>query len=174
MALILTAISCQPASLADLPSHAPVRLGQDDPCSRGGDPLAVPPAPPIDDSSIAPPAAYARLMRVTAYCACKHCCGPKAAGITASGLKVTANRGRFVSADHGVHMGTMLVIPGYSGGRPVPVLDRGGAIRGNRLDIFIPSHKAARRWGVKWLEVTFLPRPAAEPRGLELVRAGRD
>jgi len=35
----------------------------------------------------------------------------------------------------------------------VKVLDRGGAIRGSRLDVFFHSHQEALKWGVKYLDV---------------------
>ena len=36
----------------------------------------------------------------------------------------------------------------------VPVLDRGGAIKGQRLDLLFPTHEAAIQWGVRMLPVT--------------------
>src|SRR5262249_12992372 len=94
-------------------------------------------------------------MQVTAYCACKKCCGPNARGITASGKPVNFNDGAFVAADLSrLPLGTRVSIPGYHGGKTVPVIDTGGAIRGNRLDVFFPSHEAAMKWGVKLLPVT--------------------
>lgn len=95
-------------------------------------------------------------MVVTAYCPCTVCCGPQAQGVTASGRPVSANGGRFVAADRDIPFGTMLVIPGYHDGRPVEVLDRGGAIEGNRLDVYFPTHDEARRWGVRKLTVARL------------------
>jgi 3D (Asp-Asp-Asp) domain-containing protein len=97
------------------------------------------------------------LMEVTAYCACKRCCGPRAQGLTASGRRINYNGGRFVAADTRVlKFNTQLLIPGYAGGRPVEVIDRGGAIKGNKLDVFFDSHEAARKWGRQWLVVTVL------------------
>ena len=91
-------------------------------------------------------------MRVTAYCACKKCCGKYADGITACGHKI--RRGdAFVAADRKYPFGTEMIVPGYNNGRPIKVLDRGGAIRGNRLDVFFHSHKKARQWGVKYIDV---------------------
>ena len=96
-------------------------------------------------------------MEVTAYCACKKCCGPNAQGLTASGKPVTHNRGRFVAADTRLlGFGTALSVPGYHGGRAVKVLDRGGAIKGNKLDVYFPSHERALRWGRQHLDVTVL------------------
>ena len=46
---------------------------------------------------------------------------------------------------------SMLDIPGYG---KVPVLDRGGAIKGNRLDVYFPTHKQALQWGVHHVQVT--------------------
>ncbi len=50
--------------------------------------------------------------------------------------------------------GTKLSIPGYNQGAPVPVLDRGGRIKGHRLDVFFLSHSQARKWGARRLNVT--------------------
>lgn len=96
-------------------------------------------------------------MLVTGYCPCSICCGPAAAGITASGRPVTANAGRFVAANPSIPFGTMLIVPGYNGGRPVEVLDRGGAIRGDHLDVFFVTHEEALRWGRQWLRVDKAP-----------------
>src|SRR4051812_39794704 len=71
-------------------------------------------------------------MEVTAYCPCTKCCGENAEGITASGHTVSYNGGRFVAADTDVlPFKTKLIIPGYHGA-PVEVIDRGGAIKGNK------------------------------------------
>lgn len=94
-------------------------------------------------------------MQVTAYCPCPKCCGPDAAGITASGKLVTYNAGRFVAADASLPFGTKLIIPGYES-TPVEVLDRGGAIRGNRIDVFFATHQQALTWGRRNLQVTIL------------------
>lgn len=96
------------------------------------------------------------LMNTSGYCPCSRCCGPNAHGITASGRPVSANSGRFAAADRAIPFGAMLSIPGYHGGRAVPVLDRGGAIKGNRLDLFFPSHRAALRWGRRQVAVTII------------------
>jgi 3D (Asp-Asp-Asp) domain-containing protein len=96
-------------------------------------------------------------MEVTAYCPCARCCGPSAAGITASGKRVDYNRGRFVAADTRVlPFGSRLQIPGYHAGETVEVIDRGGAIKGNKLDVFFPSHDEALQWGRRRIPVTVL------------------
>lgn len=97
-------------------------------------------------------------MEVTAYCACPICCGPNARGITASGKPVSYNHGRFVAADTRLlPFGTRLSIPGYHGGTAVEVIDRGGAIKGNKLDVYFPTHEQARQWGRRKIVVTVLP-----------------
>lgn len=91
-------------------------------------------------------------MRVTAYCPCEKCCGKHSDGITASGHKIKPGD-VFVAADRRYEMGTQMIIPGYNNGKVVKVLDRGGAIKGNRLDVFFATHQEALNWGVKYLEV---------------------
>lgn len=91
-------------------------------------------------------------MRVTGYCPCPKCCGESSDGITANGHKI--QRGdTFVAADRRYAFGTEMVIPGYSNSQPVKVLDRGGAIRGDKLDAFFHTHREALQWGVQYLDV---------------------
>jgi 3D (Asp-Asp-Asp) domain-containing protein len=91
-------------------------------------------------------------MRVTAYCPCAKCCGEYSDGVTACGHRIGPGD-VFVAADKRYAFGTEMIIDGYGGGEPVKVLDRGGAIQGNRLDVFFNTHKAALKWGVRQIEV---------------------
>ena len=96
-------------------------------------------------------------MEVTAYCPCTKCCGENAQGITASGRDVSYNNSRFVAADTSVlPFHTKLVIPGYHDGATVEVIDRGGAIKGNKLDLYFPTHEEALQWGRKFVDVTIV------------------
>jgi len=89
-----------------------------------------------------------RTMKVTAFCPCEKCCGKFADGITASGHKIVQGD-KFVAAPPEIPFGTMIEIPNYG---LVPVLDRGGVIKGDRLDVFFDTHEEALEWGVKYLE----------------------
>lgn len=91
-------------------------------------------------------------MRVTAYCPCPKCCGNYSDGVTASGHKI-AQGDLFVAADKMYPFGTEMLIPGYKKGEAVKVLDRGGVIRGNRLDVFFNTHQEALEWGVRYMDV---------------------
>jgi len=96
-------------------------------------------------------------MRVTAYCPCQKCCGKYSDGVTAHGHKIRPGDA-FVAADKEYPFGTEMIIAGYKNGQPVKVLDRGGTIRGNRLDVFFYSHEEALKWGVRDLGVKVHPR----------------
>ncbi|MHC4157938.1 MAG: 3D domain-containing protein [Planctomycetota bacterium] len=91
-------------------------------------------------------------MYITAYCPCKKCCDEYSNGKTACGHKIRPGD-TFVAADKNYPFGTEMIIADYNNGEPVKVLDRGGAIRGNRLDVFFNSHKEALKWGVRYLDV---------------------
>lgn len=100
-------------------------------------------------------------LEATGYCKCGQCCGwkrnlflqpvyaygpmkgeTKKVGVTASGTK--AKRGT-IAADTGVFpFGTRMRIPGYGDG---VVEDRGGAIQGNKIDLFFKTHQQALEWG---------------------------
>jgi 3D (Asp-Asp-Asp) domain-containing protein len=113
--------------------------------------VAPAPAEPTPDE---PSSGRVVMMEVTAYCPCTRCCGPDAQGITASGKHVDYNDGRFVAADTRVlPFGTRVTIPGYGDAQPVEVIDRGGAIKGNKLDVFFASHEEALQWGRQKLPV---------------------
>lgn len=96
------------------------------------------------------------MMDVTAYCPCTRCCGKYARGITASGKRVSYNGGKFVAAPRELAFGTKLLVPGYARDAVVEVADRGGAIKGDKLDVFFPTHEAARKWGRQKLPVWIL------------------
>ena len=88
-----------------------------------------------------------KIYKITAYCSCSKCCGGHATGYTASGTKATA--GRTVAAPSNFAFGTKLII----NGKEYVVEDRGGAIKGNRIDMYVNSHAQALAWGVKYLPV---------------------
>ncbi len=110
-------------------------------------------------------------VEATGYCKCQECCGwkrnllmqpvyaygsmkgeRKKLGITASGTK--AKPGRTIAADTSVFpFGTKLKVPGYGTG---VVEDRGGAIKGNRLDLYFKTHKQALEWGRQTVTVEVL------------------
>lgn len=112
-------------------------------------------------------------LETTGYCPCGSCCGwkrnwygrpviasgphrgkPKHVGVTASGAP--AKHGT-IAADTSVFpFGTIMYIPGYGYG---VVEDRGGAIKGYKIDLYHSSHGAALTWGREIKDVkVWLPR----------------
>lgn len=93
------------------------------------------------------------VMLVTAYTAGPESTGKRPGhpsyGVTASGERVA--RG-VVAADPRVPFGTRVWVPGYGFG---VVLDRGGAVKGARLDVYVESVEEARSWGVRMLPIRF-------------------
>ena len=86
------------------------------------------------------------VYKITAYCGCAKCCG-KTDGITASGTHVTA--GRTIAAPKEIPFGTKISINGHV----YTVEDRGGAIKGNRIDIYFETHEEALKFGVQNVEI---------------------
>lgn len=112
------------------------------------------------------------LVMVTGYCNCGKCCGwkrswfgfgapvydygklkgkPKKVGITATGKK--AKMGTIAADPKVFKFGTKMTIPGYGEG---VVEDIGGAIKGKHIDLWFPSHEAAKKWGVKYIPLSKL------------------
>lgn len=100
-----------------------------------------------EDTSTSSGSGSVKIYKVTAYCSCAKCCGRYASGYTSSGTKATA--GRTVAASSSLPYGTKLNI----NGKTYVVEDRGGAIKGNRIDVYVNSHAEALAWGVKYLPV---------------------
>ncbi len=86
----------------------------------------------------------------TAYCPCVKCCG-KSDGITASGVKARENR--TIAVDKRIiPLGTSVII----NGKEYIAEDTGGAIRGNKIDIYFDSHEQALEWGRQIIEIEVL------------------
>jgi 3D (Asp-Asp-Asp) domain-containing protein len=83
--------------------------------------------------------------RITGYSACVRCCG-KSDGITADGTYAPAAKYRIVAAPREIPFGTRMWIEGVG---EVVVHDRGGAIRGKRVEQFFHTYKEALQWGVQ-------------------------
>ena len=88
-----------------------------------------------------------RVMRISAYTA--HDKGMDGKHITANGERT--QEGRTIAADKSIPFGTEIYIPALD--KHFTVTDRGGAIYGDRLDMYVESRKDAMKFGVKYLEV---------------------
>ena len=87
---------------------------------------------------------------VSAYCACTLCCGPHAAGITASG--VAPAQGITVAGPRRYPFGTRVQI----GTNIYTVQDRTARRHDGEWDIYFTSHAAARQFGRRLLTVRIL------------------
>lgn len=91
---------------------------------------------------------------VTAYTPGAESCWPSDDGLTATLHSVHTNAGCLVAADTRLlPFGSLVSIDGYDQGRVVPVLDRGGKIQGQRIDVLMDAVEAARAWGVRRIPV---------------------
>lgn len=102
---------------------------------------------------------YLGSFRVTAYCPCELCCGyfanerPKdefGNPIIYTASMNIAEEGVTIAADVSMlPFGTVLEV----GGHRYTVQDRGGAIKGYRLDIYFENHEDVEAFGTKQLDV---------------------
>jgi len=118
------------------------------------DPVAVEPAKP------AKPAVetingkeVARTMRVTATAYTAYCYG--CSGITATGINLRANPNlKVIAVDPRViPLGSRVWVEGY--GEAIAG-DTGGAIKGNKIDVFINNKNRAYQWGRKTVTIKVL------------------
>ena len=86
-------------------------------------------------------------MNVSAYCPCEQCCGDWSDGYTASGKPA---KGKLIAAPSRYAFGTRMDVPGYG---TALVEDRGGAIKGNKIDLLFASHQEALEWGRQYVTV---------------------
>lgn len=101
---------------------------------------------------------YRQKLTVTAtgYCPCMICCG-KTNGITASGAYARANYTIATSSSYS--FGTKFYIPYFENngnGGVFEVQDRGGAIQGNKIDIYFNTHQEALNFGRRNITVYVL------------------
>lgn len=80
---------------------------------------------------------------ITAYCACKTCCGPNAKGITANGQLPT--QGITIAAPRKISFGSIVSIQGKS----FVVQDRLAKRYDSRFDIYFTKHSDAKKFGIK-------------------------
>ncbi len=86
-------------------------------------------------------------FKLTYYCSCELCCDVET-GITATGAPVV--EGRTIAVDPSViPYGTQIII----GGHIFTAEDCGGAIKGNRIDVYVNSHQRALELGVNYADV---------------------
>ncbi len=94
-------------------------------------------------------------MTVTGYSPDARSCGIYADNKTAIMYSVWTNGMNLVAADPKVlPYKSLISVPGYADSEIVPIMDCGGAIKGNRLDLLYPTHELALQWGIRQLPVT--------------------
>ena len=105
---------------------------------------------PEDTTSKSDKSDYLSLGRfkLTAYCKCSKCCGKWSGSPTASGVMPKANRTIAVDTSI-IPFGTEVIINGNT----YIAEDTGSAIKGNKIDIYMPSHQEALNFGVQYAEV---------------------
>ena len=87
-------------------------------------------------------------FKITAYCPCPLCCGEWADGLTYT--ETVATEGRTIAVDPEViPLGSKVEI----NGEEYIAEDIGGAIKGNRIDLFFENHEDALKWGVQSLNI---------------------
>ena len=102
-------------------------------------------------TSTEPSAGKSLSVTATAYTAdCKGC-----SGVTATGVDLNANpNAKVIAVDPNViPLGSKVYVEGYG---YATAADTGGAIKGNKIDVFIPSQDAALDWGRKTVNVQVL------------------
>ncbi len=90
-------------------------------------------------------------VEATAYTAsCEGC-----SGVTATGVDLKANPNqKVIAVDPSViPLGSKVYVEGY--GEAIAA-DTGGAIKGNKIDVFVPAQADAQQWGRKTVNVTVL------------------
>ncbi|MFF2450555.1 LysM peptidoglycan-binding domain-containing protein [Neobacillus sp. NPDC058068] len=108
-------------------------------------------APAVPAASTSNTSSKEMTVKATAYTAsCEGC-----SGTTATGIDLNANpNAKVIAVDPSViPLGSKVYVEGY--GEAIAG-DTGGAIKGNRIDIFIPSEHDAINFGVKQVKVTIL------------------
>lgn len=112
-------------------------------------------AAPVQASAPAPAASQqaGKTMTVSATAYTAYCAG--CSGTTATGQNLRANPNQKVIAvdPRVIPLGSKVWVEGYG---TAIAGDTGGAIKGNKIDVFIPSQSAALQWGRKNITIKVL------------------
>lgn len=93
---------------------------------------------------------------ISAYCACKLCCGPNAKGINASGK--TPVQGQSIAVPRRYRLGSSVTIAGQT----FRADDRLARRHDSRFDIYLRNHREAQKFGIKREKVTIItPSPVS-------------
>jgi 3D (Asp-Asp-Asp) domain-containing protein len=117
-------------------------------------PVATPVSAPAEKTTTAAkPAAATNQITVEATAYTANCTG--CSGITKTGVNLKTNPdAKVIAVDPSViPLGSKVYVEGYG---YATAEDTGGAIKGNRIDVFIPTQEGALEWGRKQVNVTIL------------------
>lgn len=114
------------------------------------------PTPSVSRSysySSSPAAASGKTITVVATAYTANCQG--CSGITATGINLNHNRNaKVIAVDPSViPLGTRVYVEGY--GEAIAA-DTGSSIKGNKIDVYVPTRADAAKWGKRTVKVTIL------------------
>lgn len=122
------------------------------------EPAEKPAEKPAEDYSSLDRLELIGTFTATAYCPCVKCCGIWSAEhpsrdadyVQRTSSGTIPEEGRTIAADWSVlPEGSEVIFDGH----PYIVEDTGGAIKGNRIDVYFESHEAALEFGVQEVDV---------------------
>jgi 3D (Asp-Asp-Asp) domain-containing protein/LysM repeat protein len=138
-------------------TNMPVEMKVEKTVKPAATPAATPAAAPATQVTAQPaaakPAAATNQITVEATAYTANCTG--CSGITKTGVNLKANpNAKVIAVDPTViPLGSKVYVEGYG---YATAEDIGGAIKGNRIDVFIPTQSGALQWGRKQVKVTIL------------------
>lgn len=114
---------------------------------------SVPKEPAFNRSVSSPPESTGSEMTVTATAYTAYCTG--CSGTTAYGIDLRSNpEQKVIAVDPSIiPLGTKVWVEGY--GEAIAG-DVGSAIKGHKIDVFIPSYESAMEWGVKKVKIKII------------------
>ena len=142
------------AIYTDMPAEVKAKVANSTPATTTvSAPAPAKAANTAKPSNTAKPAASSNEMVVEATAYTASCVG--CSGITKTGVNLNANpNAKVIAVDPSIiPLGTKVFVEGYG---YATAEDIGGAIKGNRIDVFIPTKDAALAWGRKQVKVTII------------------
>ncbi len=125
---------------------------KEQPVQNNPEPAPEPASEPVPtETTSTEPAGKEITVEATAYTAeCEGCIG-----ITKTGVDLNANpNSKVIAVDPSIiPLGSKVYVEGYG---YATAEDTGGAIKGNRIDVFVPEQNDALQWGRKQVKVTII------------------